>query len=120
MAKKSPPASQLVDVALAAKSDTSIATLAAELLRAFGGPARLADAYALEFSLSKEGGMARQRMLQGVISAVTQASAQSKGQAGLVDGFSEEELQAELLALLTQRGLVPDPLLDAMEASTNG
>jgi hypothetical protein len=104
MAKLAP--AQVVGAALEAQTDTDISVLAAELLTAFGGPAKLAAAYKQEFDHGKDGGMARQRMLEGVLRAVSQASAQAKDQQRPVENLSEAELQENLLAILTRRGLV--------------
>lgn len=103
MAKK--PASTILDVALTADSDASLATLADELLKAFGGPAQLARAYHAEFVAGKEGGMARQRLLEGVLRTIGQASNQKKEFAG-IEMLPEDALGDELVALLRERGLV--------------
>lgn len=98
------PASEVVEAAIVGQSDTSIATLAAELLDAFGGPAQLAKSYKAEFTHGKEGGMARQRMLEGILRIVSQASAQQ--QEAPIGDMTEADLQAQLLAILERRGLV--------------
>jgi hypothetical protein len=86
MAKKL-PASQIVDVALVAQEDSSLASH-------------------LEVGAGKEGGLARQRLLEGVLRTIGQASAQKKDEPSATEMLPDDLLGDELVALLRQRGLV--------------
>ena len=95
---------------MAADGDASLATLADELLRAFGGPSQLARAYHMEFVAGKQGGMARQRLLEGVLRTIGQASAHKKDNASAIEMLPDDLLSDELVTILRQRGLVTTDL----------
>jgi hypothetical protein len=100
--KATVPASQVAEIAFQAQTDPSLADLASELLDAFGGCSKLAIAYKKEFDAAPAGGMARQRLLEGAVRVVSQASAQLKDREP-VDTLSDAELKEHLLAILNSR-----------------
>lgn len=100
-----PAASIALGTALKGQEDQGLAELARALISTFGGASRLAQHYLVEFEAAKIGGMARQRLLEGVLRIVAQAS-EKKGPALSVENLSEEELEKQLEDILIRRGLV--------------
>jgi hypothetical protein len=106
MAKREP--TEALGVVLDAGRAINTAELAEELIAAFGGSRKFAHQYHLEFEGCKAGGIARTKMLDGVLRVVTAAGSQNKGKMGAGDptGMSDEELLAELAKLLAGRGII--------------
>src|SRR6187399_1681454 len=75
--------------------------LADHLIAEMGGIKEFARSYVAEVNANKSGGVAKARLLDGVLRLVTNASAQKKGQ--LEDdgaGLTDEELHAEAARVL--------------------
>lgn len=102
--------SEAINAFLKSGRGINVAELAEELISAFGGSREFARTYHTEFKEgTKPGGIARSKMLDGVLRIITAAGAQNKGQKGDVSVLSDEELSEELCRLLRKQGLeIPD------------
>lgn len=103
MAAKKPKqtASEALMPILASGKDISVGELAEELIAEAGGAKEFARLYIKELKQgTKEGSVARARMLDGILKIVTSSSAQNKGQGRTEDQMSEEELALTAKRLL--------------------
>lgn len=92
---------------LAAGKEISVAELAEELVAQAGGAKEFAKLYMTELKQgTKQGSVARARMLDGILKIVTSASAQNKGQGKTEDQMTDEELRATARRLI-EKGQSP-------------
>lgn len=105
MAKKSPV--EVLAPILDSGRGINTAELAEEMIAAFGGARKFSQSYYTEFEGCKVGGIARTKMLDGVLRVVTAAGSQNKGRnMGDPSNMSDEDLMAELGRLLVERGVI--------------
>ena len=106
--KPKPSPSEALAPILGAGKEISVSELAEELIAEAGGAKSFAKLYIQEMrNGTKEGSVARARMLDGILKIVTSSSAQNKGQGKTEDQMSEEELQAVARTLLRKRTPAP-------------
>lgn len=99
MAKRKP--SEALDAILASGKAINVADLAEHLIDAIGGTQEFARLYVDELKAAR--GIAKSKMLEGVMRIVNQASQGQK--TGDPSDMSDAELRAELLRFLEANGL---------------
>jgi hypothetical protein len=104
MAKRKP--SEAIKAVVDAGQPLNVGELAESMVGAFGGPKKLAKLFFDEFNREGTASMARTKMLEAVLRIVTQASAQeAKNKVPGEEELSDDELQGEIVRLLTKQGL---------------
>lgn len=99
MRQKRKAADALLPILTAGKA-INVAELAEELIHAMGGVREFAALYIKELKETKPGGIAKARMLEGVMRIVTSASVQAKGSKKAEDEMSVSELEAVVLGVI--------------------
>ncbi len=92
--------SETLNVLLDEVSGPTVGDLAAELISAMGGTRSFALEYVKELRSSAVKGVAKAKMLEGIMRIVTASSAQNKGNERDESAMSDDELREEAMRLL--------------------
>ncbi len=100
MARKKHAPSEVVDILRQGSGKVTVTELAEVLMAEVGGPREFARKYAAELDAAPAGGMARTKMLDGIMRVVSQATA--KNPDDNLDDMTEEQLEAEINRLMSE------------------
>jgi hypothetical protein len=102
--KKAPKPSEVLPILLADTKGVSVGDLAEHLIAAIGGVKAFAELYVREMKSPGVKGVARARMLDGVMRIVTAHSSLNKKLGDDEHGMTDAELAAEAKSLLERDG----------------